>query len=168
MVRRVVIMSGAPGSGKSHTVRKIMEENDIWLSRDNVRANVRQILNSNDYFPVCSRCEDKIWHAIVEDVIWNSDADTVYIDQTTVNWKSFRKLWKGVYLDEADIPVTFMRIDTPLKVCIERNDKRHPLEKVPNSSLISMWESFNNSKKEEMPKEFEGKVNIVYIVNDNS
>ena len=168
MVKKVVILSGAPGSGKSYVANHLMKDNDVWLSRDKVRTGIRQAINSNDYFPVTSTTEDQIWHSMVKEMIWQSDADTLYIDQTTLNWRAFTKLWDGVRLDAAGVPVTFMRLDVPLKVCLERNSKRTGFERVPDSSLINMWESFQKSKEQDIPAEFQDKVVVVHLKHENS
>ena len=132
-------MSGCPASGKSTWVRNRLDVNSEWISRDKVRFSL--VSEDEEYF---SR-EDEVFETFISwinQALANPDIENIFIDATHLNKKSRDKmLYK---LDKTNIgELNSVCFITPLKVCLQRNEKRTGREKVPRSAVRRMFFSFS-------------------------
>lgn len=152
----LIMMVGIPGSGKSTLARKFKEEIDGLfgyesveiISRDAIRFSM--ITDGEDYF---SREEDVV--KVFYERINNATAKYVIIDATHISKNSRAKVLNKV--DKNKYRFTFAIVaDTPLEICLERNQLRTGRECVPESAIINMWKGLT------FPEESEGFTSIIY------
>lgn len=171
---QINIMSGLPGSGKTHYINAMAYKDDIKLHRDEMRANLREALNSKDYFPVSSQKEYQLWLQLIRNnIAAQLDAKepvAIWIDQTTLNSAAAAKLIKGflpAVPDLNDIHITFHVMYTSLNTCLERDAKRTGFEHVGEDVIRSMASSFRlfgSDLVKQMP-ELDQHFNILRIAN---
>lgn len=137
----VYIMSGLPGSGKTHYCNKY-GKNDIILHRDEFRASLRKELNINKYFPVSSREEQKLWAKEIENTIPKAKelGKSIWIDQTTLTEKSLRRI---INLFDEDWEIIIVMMVTEIKECLMRNKTRSGYEFVPEKVISDMENNYH-------------------------
>lgn len=144
-------MSGLPASGKSTFCEEKSRENgDIVIHRDYVRAQLREMLKSNEAFPTENWIEYDFFINWVVAAI-NATKKDVWIDQTTLNAGALNKLLHA--LSDRDIKlqnfnIIIEKIDTPLDLCIDRDAKRTGFERVTGEVICSMARAFHMSIRE--------------------
>lgn len=147
--KKVWLMCGIPGSGKSTWVQKQMKTNPgAWCSRDIVRFSI--IGEDEDYFAR----EDEVfetWIFSIQEAIANSEIENVYIDATHLNEKSRDKVLNRLNLENATLCA--VNFTVPLEECIRRNDLREGRAKVPRSVIRRMHFSFVPAEQGEKYKE---------------
>ena len=138
-LKKVWLLSGVPGSGKSTWVRKqIAEKGGVHCSRDEIRFSL--LKEDEDYFAH----EDevvKIWFEKVNEAILNPEVENIYIDATHLTERARKNTINELPEGDYDIITVFFQI--PLAICLERNSKREGRAFVPPSVIKSMWESYN-------------------------
>lgn len=134
------VMIGIPGSGKSTFAKKLKAE---IVSRDEIRFSF--LKNENEpYF----KYEDKVFKKFIQTIQKCLDKGNDCIaDATHLNVKSRYKLLYNLNLENVDIIPIIM--NTNLKTCLKRNEKREGLKKVPKETIINM------SNNLEFPNEYE-------------
>jgi predicted kinase len=144
-MRRINIMSGLPGSGKTTYVKYHAKEDDIVLHRDDWRATIRAELNTDKYFPVSATEEWTRWMCTIHAAM-SSPCD-IWIDQTTIGTGALAKLLNGINPSSADFLVIHL-FDLPFGTICERNNTREgdPMRHVPQSIMDSMWETHHNKR----------------------
>lgn len=137
----VYIMSGLPGSGKTHYCNK-HGKNDIVLHRDEFRASLRKELNINKYFPVSSREEQKLWAKEIEKTITKAKklGKSIWIDQTTLTEKSLRRI---INLFDEDWEIIIVMMVTEIEECLMRNKTRSGYEFVPEKVISDMENNYH-------------------------
>lgn len=140
------ILSGLPGSGKSYWMRRFAGHRAAKLSRDEVRAKLREQMGSTDYFPVSKADEWDYWiRQIVNVLEYKEKCHEYYIDQTSLNPGAISKLLISIdeefKLDGFDIIIHVFH--TPIDVCKARNAQRSGMEQVPNQVIDKMRKIFN-------------------------
>lgn len=171
---RINIMSGLPGSGKTHYINSRAYPKDIKLHRDEMRTKLREALGSKDYFPISSKEEYRFWLQLICNNITAQltakEPASIWIDQTTLNVDSAVKLIKGflpVVPNLDDIHITFYVLHTPLNVCLERDAQRTGFQHVGEKTIRSMADSFHFFSAgiiDRLPK-LDQHFNILHIAN---
>ena len=139
------LMVGIPGSGKSTFARKYLRENDVWISRDEIRFDLLEV--GDEYFAH----ENKVFNTFVEHINWalNSGFDNVYADATHITKGSRAKLLKRITAKRAETSAIFL--DTPLDMCLINNAQREGLSKVPEDAIRSMSKSLQPPSLQDEP-----------------
>ncbi len=119
-------------------MRNHLDVNSEWISRDKVRFSL--ISEDEEYF---SR-EDEVFDTFISwinQALANPDIENIFIDATHLNEKSRDRTLRR--LNKSNIAelnsVCFL---TPLKICLQRNEKRTGRERVPRSAVRRMFFSF--------------------------
>ena len=139
--KKVWLLAGIPGSGKSTWVRKqIAEKGGVHCSRDEIRFSL--LKEGEDYFAH----EDEVvrlWTEKVHQAILSPDVGDVYIDATHLTEKSRAKVINA--LPTADYVIITVFFEVPLEICLERNERRTGLAYVPRSVIQKMYASYDRN-----------------------
>lgn len=137
-LKKVYLMSGVPGSGKSTWIKNQLTENDSWISRDIIRFSLLQ--DEDNYFS----CEDQVFDTFIEHVnaVLESDKiEKVYIDATHLNKKSRQKVLSRI--DHTNIEeMNCVCFNIPTAVCVERNNLRTGRAHVPENAIYNMARAY--------------------------
>lgn len=138
--KRVLLLVGIPGSGKSTWAQRSLEVNEdnvssaSIVSRDKIRFSL--INKANGYFSK----EKQVFNLFIKEIQKHLDngVDEIYVDATHISEASRMKVIKNLRLPVgyAVIPVVFT---TSLEECLERNAKRTGLAKVPEHAIKNMF-----------------------------
>lgn len=139
--KTLYLLCGIPGSGKSYWAKNSMKYTPYgcYISRDEIRFSM--LKDGEDYFShedeVYDEFVSRIQNAIDDDIY-----NIIYADATHLNEKSRNKLLNKLknLEDVAITPINFM---TKLEKCIERNNMREGLARVPISSIKRMYICFS-------------------------
>lgn len=135
---KLIIMSGAPGSGKS-TYAKLLVQHDtniVHISRDAIRFS---LLEPEDHY--FSR-ETEVLETFYNNIILSLNRGcNVIADASHLNWKSRRILLENVAKEVTNFQVEVIYMRPPLEVCLERNDTRTGRENVPHDIITKMYNS---------------------------
>ena len=138
--KRLWIMSGIPGSGKSTWIRnKVADSNDtaVWVSRDLIRFNLLE--ENDDYFAK----ENLVYDCFIEDIkTWLKDDEVidVYADATHLSVKGRAELIKKIAPFE-NLEINCVYFNVPLEIALERNEQREGRAKVPRGVIRRMYYS---------------------------
>lgn len=139
--KKVWLLSGVPGSGKTSWVKKQIEEHGgVHCSRDEIRFSL--LKDDEDYFAH----EDEVvalWLEKVTNAINDPEVENVYVDATHLTEKARAKVLSE--LPKGDYFVTTVFFDVPLETCITRNDQRTGREFVPHSVIRRMHASYDKN-----------------------
>ena len=139
--KKLYILSGIPGCGKSTWARKMVESDNTIeiISRDKIRFSM--VKEEDSYFSQ----EDKVFNRYVENIILSllDLMNTATIaDATQINASSRAKLVKAIqkrwpdFEDEVDIVIVYFHV--PFETCVVRNNTRTGRECVPMDAMKRM------------------------------
>ena len=138
--KKVWLLSGLPGSGKSTWARqKITENGGVWCSRDEVRFSI--VKENEEYFSH----EDEVfntWIKQINEALENPEVEDVYIDATHLNDKSRNKVLNRLTKNTDIEKITNVLFLTPLETCLERNKQRSGRAVVPEEVIRNMAKTF--------------------------
>lgn len=151
MSSHLFLMVGIPGSGKSTWIANQVDVLEPWqykvISRDEIRFAM--LKPGEDYF----LHENAVFAQFIKsinDAIANG-VQYIFIDATHISPGSRAKVLQRVR-EPASTTLAVEVFTTPLEVCLERNDKRTGLAKVPAASIRSMAKGFSYPTLEEFTK----------------
>ena len=160
MNKKLFLMMGAPGSGKSTWVKKQLTNADAYISRDEIRFSLLE--PGDDYFAK----ENQVFSTFISMIVTALQdfcIDRIFVDASHLNEGSRKKLLDAIKLnmslDKIEINVIWLR--TTLDTCIKRNNNREGRALVPEDTIRSMY------KAQTMPKAIEG-IQKVYMVNEKT
>lgn len=136
--KKVYLMVGIPGSGKSTWIKSQLEKTGgAWISRDEVRFSM--VKENEEYF---SKENDVFaqWIKNINIAIKDESIENIYVDATHISEASRNKTLLRLNLSNADVVPVVMA--TPLDLCIERNAQRSGRSCVPVSVIENMYKSF--------------------------
>ena len=154
--KKVYLMSGVSGSGKSTWVKSQMMLGDEWISRDNVRFSI--VREDEEYFSH----EEEVFDTFIDYInqtLKNPNVNNIYIDATHLNKKSRNKTLNRIHKNLID-ELNCVFFDVPEEVCLLRNSWRSGREFVPETVIKNM------KKAHTMPDKSE-KFDHIYVVNEN-
>lgn len=135
-MKELIVLVGCPGSGKTTLVKQLLQEGDVYVSRDEVRFSL--VRENEEYF---SR-ENEVYKTFVQKIQEGLDkGGKVYADATHLNAASRGKLLRRLS-GLKDTYVTALVVKTSLKTCLERNSQRKGRAAVSESVVRSMHRSF--------------------------
>lgn len=150
------VSCGVPGSGKSTFLKEMKDENEIIISRDEIRFSI--LKPGEDYFAH----EHEVYQKFLREITNNiRNGYNVYADATHLNEKSRHSLlsqlyYRGCYASE----INAIYFDVPLETCLERNKNRLGTPAyVPPGQIKRMAQQFVP------PQKYEG-FNNIWSVNE--
>lgn len=157
MKKILIMMIGAPGSGKSTYVSNNLKDGQIWISRDAIRYSM--VKENEDYFSKENEVINTFIQSINKCLSPKSSYTHIIADATHLSPKS-----RGVVLNQITehydelIGVYF---DIPLEVVQKRNAQRQGRERVPAAIVANMYRSMR------IPTRDEG-FTSVFIIDENN
>ena len=154
MAGNLIIMCGIPGSGKSTWIKNhLRAAAAYWVSRDKIRF---EMMRPGDSYFTNEKEVYNTFCKITENLL--KENKNVIADATFLNKKS-----RSSFLDKINIKPNHTKVvvlDTPIEVCLDRNENREGLAKVPAAAIVNMANSFS------MPTLDEGFDKIEVIKNE--
>lgn len=138
--KKVWIMCGAPGSGKSTFVKSHLKENDLWISRDNIRFSL--LSETDDYFAK----EDEVLETFFNQIntaLKNPEIENIFVDASHLNAKARNVTVKSINKENIE-ELNCLHLNTPLAECLKRNENRTGRAFVPRGVIRRMFLSFTN------------------------
>lgn len=114
------ISCGVPGSGKSTFLNKNKKEDEVIVSRDEIRFSI--LKDGEDYFSH----EDEVYDKFINTIVRNLEAGkNVYADATHLNEKSREKTYNAVRNStDVEFALEAIYFDVPVTICLKRNENR--------------------------------------------
>lgn len=150
MNKRLLMLCGTPGSGKSTWAREYVKNQArqgrhvVIVSRDAIRFAL--VDEGEGYF---SKEADvfKNYISNIQNYLNDDDVDIVIADATHINEKSRAKVLKKLNLK--DVLVEAVVFHTPVTRCIQQNKTRIGRERVPDVAIYNMQKNFTIPTNEE-------------------
>lgn len=150
------LMMGIPGSGKSTWLRNYFynnkvnpSESNILISRDEIRFELMDKYNTNNYF----EHEKEVWKTFVNNIQEAinhpyNNSNIVWVDSTLITKKARKKLLDSLDLTYVDnINIKF--VNTALDEALRRNNNRNGRKRVPDNVIEDMFNRLEKPKKNE-------------------
>lgn len=143
-LKRVFLMSGVPGSGKTSWVRqRIADYGGYHISRDEIRFALLDKYGG-DYFDhegeVISTFYDNI-NALLD----NDETADIYVDATHLTRSARQNVLRKLHLENAYVIAVWF--DIPLEICLYRNSLREGRSNVPEKTVEDMFNRFSKPSR---------------------
>lgn len=152
------VSCGVPGSGKSTFLKEMKREDEVIVSRDEIRFSL--LKPGEDYFAHEHEVYTKFLNEIVKNI---HEGRNVYADATHLNEKSRCKLLCGLYrrgCKQSETNAIYFNV--PLATCLERNETRLGTPAyVPPEQVKRMAQQFVP------PQKYEGFFKNIWSVNED-
>lgn len=148
-MKRIILMIGVPGSGKTTLAQKIAEKGWKYINADSIRLELYgNAAEQGDKEQVFTLFFTRLEELMMEGV-------DVIIDNTNLNPKQRKPILERCEkFGYADIQLWLL--DIPLELCLERNRSRDRI--VPEDIVSNMYVELYKSGR---PKRTEGKVVVI-------
>ncbi len=139
----LILMMGVPGSGKTTYAKKIAGNNDIYISRDEIRFDL--VKENEPYFSK----EDEVLATFIRTINNALPLAERYViaDATHLNIGSRAKILKNLHNKPDSIYVIYVAVS--LETALKRNAKREGRALVPETAIKNMYRSITLPRKEE-------------------
>lgn len=138
--KQLMIMCGAPGSGKSTWVEKYSASSPDYIkvvSRDQIRFSM--LKDGEDYFAH----ENDVYSKFIEEIKDGlENCDITIADATHLDITSRTRLLRNLGTSLKDIKVIAVVIKTSLQTCLIQNGMREGRSLVPESQVRRMYYQF--------------------------
>ncbi len=142
--KRVWLLSGIPGSGKSTWIKQqIAEKGGFWASRDAVRFSM--VSEDEPYFERETEVFNA-WIGQICDALDNPLIEDIYVDATHLNDRSREKTLSRLPKENIN-KITNIVFMVPIETCLERNAMRTGRAVVPDEVILNMAKFFKMPKK---------------------
>lgn len=150
---KLYVLVGLPGSGKSSWIEKHLTDNDVHISRDEIRF---ELLEPNDeYF----KHEDLVFNRFVEHINFGLRSGfNVFADATHISKGSRWKLLSRINVPNTEVAAIWIR--TPFEQTLIQNAQREGRALVPEDVIYNMRKGFQAPTFEEGFSE-------IYIIEPN-
>ena len=143
--KRIFLLCGCPGSGKSTWVReRIAKYGGYHVSRDEIRFNLLDKYGG-DYFSH----EDEVINTFYKNINELLDNDEqcvdIYVDATHLTRTARMNVLKKIDANNAYMIAVWF--DVPLELCLARNDKREGRARVPRQTIEDMFRRYSKPSK---------------------
>lgn len=148
-MKRLVLLVGIPGSGKTTLAQRFISRGYQWICADEIR---RELWGD----AIEQKEKEKVFEIFDQrlDDLFNQGADIV-VDNTNINPKNrapiLRRAAAAGYTD-----VQLWVLDVPLELCLQRNRERQ--RNVPDEIVANYHDFLQGAGK---PRKHEGKIIIV-------
>lgn len=141
-MRKIRIMSGLPGSGKSTYIDQHAKLDALVLRRDDRRELLRKELGLTHSNQCPKALEYQRWVEYLQQSLSQKPNTDVYIDQTTLSMGALKKLLSAIApVIGSNDRIIIIRLHTNLPECLRRNAMRKGDAKVPKRIIRSMAET---------------------------
>ena len=136
MKNKLYLMIGCPGSGKTTYAKRYLT-NAVYISRDEVRFSL--VKENEEYFSK----ENEVFQNFIDKINEKlQNGFDVVADATHLNRKSRLKLLASLDLNKEKTEVIAIFMQTPLDICIKRNENRKGTRSyVPIAAIKRMYYS---------------------------
>lgn len=140
---KLIILIGAPGAGKTTWCKHYLETHEAeYVSRDEIRFSM--VKENEEYFSK----ENQVYKEFIKKI---NDAlaqnKTVIADQTSLNKKARAKLINSLKEKPDEIIAVYLK--KSLKTILKYNAKREGRCRVPEQSVINMFNAIEKPTKDE-------------------
>lgn len=138
-LKHLWLLAGIPGSGKDTYLQEAGISNEIIVSRDRIRFLMLD--RGDQYFSK----EKEVFNCFIKGIQDALDMyDICYANATHLNEKSRLKVLN--LLNLSNVSVHAIYVNTDYETCIERNNKRLGLAKVPEEVINNMHMNLTHPK----------------------
>jgi len=134
MEKKLIVLSGIPGSGKSTYAKNyVATHSDTYIvASDALRF---ELFGRVDDFSQ----EEKVWDIFERLIIEKAKTHATIIADSSATTNVRRLRWAKLFRENFDA-IELVYFDIPFEVCLERNEKRHMT--IPYDDMVTMKNAF--------------------------